>query len=154
MSPLMQFETLLIVIGAALLGSIIGFEREIRRKPAGLRTHGLVAASSALLVLLGPELVDLYAKDKPAEALRIDPISILQAIIVGISFIGAGTVLKDPEGKTVHNLTTAASILFAATIGIGVATGLYYLAVGAVLSLLLINLIFERIEIKMGTAGD
>ncbi len=135
------------VVTAALLGGIIGIERELSRKSAGLRTHMLVCAASALLVILGGILSETYRTMHPADILRIDPINIIQAIIVGVSFIGGGAIIKDERKNVVDNLTTATSILFTAAVGIAVALGQIYLAVGLTALLVGVNyglLLFER----------
>lgn len=110
------------IIGlAALLGALIGLEREWNGKPAGLRTHMLVAASSSLFVLLGFSAVETFRKLELA-SVRTDPIRILQAIVIGVSFLGAGTILRDRTGQ-VEGLTTAASVLITSAIGVAVALG-------------------------------
>src|SRR5688572_12607454 len=95
---------------AALLGGILGFERERARKAAGLRTHMLVAVGCALFVLF------------PAEAgMAIADVSrVIQGVATGIGFIGAGTILKRPESGDVQGLTTAAGIWLTAAIGLAV----------------------------------
>ena len=120
---------------SGLLGGIIGLEREFRHKPAGLRTHLLVAASATLLVLLGLDVVEMFNDPLKKDLLRADPIRIIQAIIVGLSFIGAGTVIHQDK-QEVEGLTTASSLLFTAAIGITVAVGLWFLA--AALTLLVV----------------
>ncbi|MCA9739734.1 MAG: MgtC/SapB family protein [Gemmatimonadota bacterium] len=117
---------------AMLLGGVIGFEREIAGKPAGIRTHMLVAGMATVLVGLGQALIGLYDLDAPASALRADPIRIVEAIITGISFLGAGSIIRR-EGSEIEGLTTAASILFTATVGIAMAVGQIVLAVGLVI---------------------
>ncbi len=112
------------VFFSMLLGAIIGFDREIAHKPAGLRTHILVAASATIFASLGISLVDLY-KDALGDAIRSDPIRIVQATIIGISFIGAGTIIKDKDSANVQGLTTAASLLLAAALGLGAALDKY-----------------------------
>lgn len=140
----------LIIVGetvlAAILGGLVGLEREIRKKPVGLRTHMLVAAAACILVGLGSSIVTLYVNAIGSESLEGDPIRIIQAIIVGISFIGGGLIIKDTRTDEVKNLTTAASILLATTIGICVALQLYVLAVGATLIGLVINVLILQAE--------
>ena len=144
-----QFELLIPVLIAMVFGAIIGFEREMRSKPAGLRTHIYVTVSAALLVIVGPALVELYSFGFPQEIMRNEPISVLHAIILGISFIGAGTVFKNVRDNNVLNLTTAATLLFAGTVGVLVGAHLYYLAGAATLLLLCINLALEFLENRL-----
>jgi putative Mg2+ transporter-C (MgtC) family protein len=144
-----QLELLVPVLVAMLLGGIIGFERELRDKPAGLRTHIFVAVSAALLVLVGPPLVRLYSDGFPMEIVRNEPLGILQAIIVGIGFIGGGIVIKDARSGNVANLTTAATLLFAGTVGVIVGARLYYLAAAVTILMLVLNLLFQMLETRV-----
>jgi putative Mg2+ transporter-C (MgtC) family protein len=102
------------------LSALLGLERELARKPAGLRTHILVGIASALLMLLGEGILEQFALDQGTRIVQSDPLRMIQAIVVGISFLGAGTIIHQ-GGDRVEGLTTAASILLVATIGITVA---------------------------------
>jgi putative Mg2+ transporter-C (MgtC) family protein len=106
------------VIAAALLGALLGWERERAGKAAGLRTHMLVALGAALFVLF------------PAEAgMPIGDLSrVIQGVATGIGFIGAGTILKRPEAEQVEGLTTAASIWLTGAIGMAVGAGQLWLS--------------------------
>lgn len=128
------------VAGAMILGGIIGLEREFAGKPAGLRTHMLVTGSSALLVVLGDYMIQYYGSSSYIDAIRADPIRIIEAIVTGISFLGAGTIIFRSGKKVVEGLTTAASILFAAAIGISVALDQFLMA--AVLTLMVIVILY------------
>jgi putative Mg2+ transporter-C (MgtC) family protein len=134
-----QFQILVSVGLAMLLGGTIGFERELENKPAGLRTHMLVAGAAALLVALGDVVVEHFAVDVGSQLMRSDPVRIIEAVITGVAFLGAGTILRHPSGSRIEGLTTAASILFAAAVGICVALSQYVVAVG-VTALVLITL--------------
>ncbi len=124
------------VVFAMFLGGLIGLDRELAEKPAGLRTHMLVAGASSLLVVLGDVMITSYGDSPFVEAIQADPIRIMEAIITGISFLGAGTIIFRSRDETVEGLTTAASILFSATIGIAVALQQFLLA--AILTVLVI----------------
>jgi len=89
------------------LAALLGCERELAGKPAGLRTHILVGAGAALLILLGDTAMDRFAANQGAALVQSDPIRVLQAVIVGISFLGAGTIVH-ARGSAVEGLTTAA----------------------------------------------
>ena len=128
------------VVFAMLLGGLMGLERELAQKPAGLRTHMLVAGASSLLVVLGDIMINNYSGSPVVEAVQADPIRIMEAIITGISFLGAGTIIFRNTKETVEGLTTAASILFAAAIGITVALQRYALA--AILTIIAIVILF------------
>ena len=142
----LQFIILLDVMIAALLTGIVGFEREWAGKPAGFRTHMIVGGAAALLIGLGEILVASYDTQDLQQNLRTDPLRIVEAIVVGISFIGAGTILKAKDSNNILYLTTAASILFSAGIGISVGLHQYILAVGATLALITINFLLNYLE--------
>ena len=143
MELLSQARVLITLVIAIVLGGLIGLEREMAGKPAGLRTHMLVAVSSALLVTLGNVIVIQF--DVP-QHMRADPIRIIEAIIVGISFLGAGTIIQREERGNVEGLTTSASILAAAAIGIAVALNLMVISVGTTLLILIINRAMSFLE--------
>ena len=137
MSPL---EAELLSLGkislACILGGLVGLEREFADKPAGLRTHMLVCATAAFFVLLAKIIVNSFEPEGPVS---VDPIRLIEAIVVGISFLGAGTILKYNRERTVEGLTTSASILSVSAIGIAVALDAYGLAIGVTLLDLIIN---------------
>lgn len=132
----LQLQILGEVALAMLLGSIIGFNREMANKPAGLRTHMFVAGAAALMVSLGDVIVTHSGIE--TSLINTDPIRILEAILTGISFLGAGTILRRREKDQVEGLTTAASLLFAAAIGAGVALAQFILAIGVTLLALIV----------------
>jgi putative Mg2+ transporter-C (MgtC) family protein len=137
-----EIRIVLEVLGAALLGGLIGVEREVSDKPAGLRTLMIVAAASAVLMNVGEVLEARYQTG-------LDPTRVIQAIVTGIAFLGAGTIIRrGREVGHIEGLTTAACILAAATIGICVAVKLYVLGGGLTLLTLLILLIFRRVEVR------
>ncbi len=123
-----QFTTLARVAVAMLLGAVIGLDREKARKPAGLRTQMLVAGSAALLVRLGDVMMTTSVADGMVQP---DPIRIVQAVILGVSFIGAGTIIRHLENHAVEGLTTAASLLLSSVIGVAVGLSQYIVAGGA-----------------------
>ncbi|HKK10731.1 MAG TPA: MgtC/SapB family protein [Bacteroidales bacterium] len=128
------------VIFASLLAGLIGLEREFSGKPAGLRTNMIVGGAAALIISIGKVLIEDYSSDlQIAESLRTDPLRVIEAVVVGVSFIGAGTILKVEDKSKVQYLTTAAVILFSAGIGMSVALQQYILAVGVTVFILLIN---------------
>ncbi len=110
---------------AIVLGALIGFEREIIKRPAGVRTHALVAGASCLLMSL-KEVILLQVPIN--ESVHADPFALVGAIITGISFIGAGTIIQ--RGSLgVEGLTTAAALLMSSVVGIYISLGQYYSAV-------------------------
>lgn len=120
-------------VGIALgLGALIGLEREFADRPAGLRTHMLVTGTSTLFISLGEVLARHFQGEFPLGILQIDPFGLIGAIALGISFLGAGTIIRRNSEKSVkvEGLTTAATILFAASVGVAVALSQYLLALG------------------------
>lgn len=126
------------VLLAMALGGVIGWEREVADKPAGFRTHMLVAGAAALFVIIGDILVDLQINE--TGTIRTDPIRIVEAVITGVSFLGAGTIIQLRNRDQVQGLTTGASLLFVAAVGISVAISQYVLAFGATVLVLLVLL--------------
>lgn len=145
MEAIVQLRILLDIVIAMTLGSIIGFERERREKPAGFRTNMLIAGASALFMVLGRSIVDYVGVGITTEAMGVDPTRIMHAIIVGVSFVGAGTIIKSREDETIHYLTTAATILMSSAAGMCVALRLYYLAAGVTILTLLVNTLVKKI---------
>jgi putative Mg2+ transporter-C (MgtC) family protein len=125
------------VILAMILGGAIGFEREAKDKPAGLRTHMLVCGAAALLVGLGDVVVQHFDTGLPGRLVQADPIRLIEAIVAGVSFLGAGTIIRHRSERQIEGLTTAAAILFTAAVGVAVALSQTVLALGATMVVLL-----------------
>ena len=125
-----QLQILGEVILAMALGALVGLEREVADKPAGLRTHMLVAGAAALLVGLTNTIVEKMGSWPNKTFLQADPIRVIEAVVTAVGFLGAGTILRRSDGDRVQGLTTAASILLAAAVGISVALQQFVLAVG------------------------
>lgn len=115
------------------LGAIIGFDREAADKPAGLRTHMLVSGVAALLVSLSNVIVTHINLQQGSELIGTDSIRVIHAVITGVSFLGAGTIIRSSRSKQIEGVTTAASILFSVSVGITVALTQFVLAFGATL---------------------
>lgn len=129
-----EVVTVAYVALAMLLGALIGVEREWADRPAGFRTHMLVCGAATLLVRLSNVIVSNFAGGD--SMLSVDPLRITEAIIAGISFLGAGTIFRRSNSDHVEGLTTAASLLFVAAIGICVALDRLLLAVAMTLLVL------------------
>ncbi|MGH8019095.1 MAG: MgtC/SapB family protein [Opitutaceae bacterium] len=116
---------------AMAFAGILGWEREKVGKSAGLRTHMLVAFGAALVAILAEAIADDFSGY--GDRLRFDPLRVLEAVLTGVGFLGAGMIFLAKDGERVKGLTTAASIW--ATAGVGVATGVgeYVLAGGGTL---------------------
>jgi putative Mg2+ transporter-C (MgtC) family protein len=135
----LEWQILVKVAIAMLLGALIGFEREVADKPAGLRTHMLVTGGATLLITLGYMTEEYFIGIVGTEIIRSDPIRVIAAVITGVTFLGAGTIIRQRDEKSVEGLTTAASILFASGVGMSVAVSKWVLAIGST-ALLLITL--------------
>ena len=121
---------------ATVLGASIGINRERQGKPAGLRTHALVALGGALFTLIG-----LFLNPTPSS---MGPI--LQGITTGIGFIGAGVIMRRPELHDVQGLTTAAAIWVVAAIGVSVGAGLWRTSLVALALALFVLVVGEAID--------
>jgi putative Mg2+ transporter-C (MgtC) family protein len=128
-----QLEVLAEVLIAMLLGGLIGFERELAGKSAGLRTHMMMAGSAALLVALGDVLAQHFHARPGDNMVQTDPIRIVEAVVTGVSFLGAGMIFRRDGKAEVQGLTTATGVLLTAGIGICVALRQMVLAVGVTL---------------------
>jgi len=108
---------------AVVLGAALGVNRELSQKPAGLRTHALVALGSALAALVG-----LMLRSEPsADVAGLG--RVIQGLVAGVGFIGGGVILHRDDPKGVHGLTTAASLWVVAMVGIAAGVGLWRSAV-------------------------
>jgi putative Mg2+ transporter-C (MgtC) family protein len=124
--------TILVRLGAAILfGTIIGLDRELRRKPAGLRTHMLVSLAAATFTLLTFELVYRLDEAQMLEGVRADPIRIIEAVISGVAFLGAGSIIQ--SGGNIRGMTTGASIWLVGAVGLACGAGILDIAVIAFL---------------------
>lgn len=127
---------------AAAMGALIGYDRERRGKAAGLRTHMMVSLGAALFIL-----VPLRSGIDAADASRV-----LQGIIAGIGFLGAGAILKPERIGAIKGLTTASSIWVAAAVGVAAGMGREVTAVLGTLAALFILIVMKRVEKRIDTA--
>lgn len=132
---------------AMALGGVVGFEREMKNRPAGFRTHMLVAGAAALLVAVGRLMIaDPAILTHPDIA--VDPLRLVEAVIAGVSFIGAGTIFASRHGASAIGITTAASLLMVAIIGVCVAFSFHALAFGATAMTMLVLGALNMIEAR------
>lgn len=145
----------LVIIGkvavSMILAGLIGLEREAKERPAGLRTHMLVGGAAALFVVLAQQVTQTMSSNLGENFVEADPVRIIQAVVIGVSFIGAGTILQRKSDGQVVGLTTAASLLFAAGVGIGVAIDLYIATVGVTILTLLVLQLLHLTEGRFGS---
>ena len=129
-------EIIMRLVLSVILSGLIGLERQIHRRTAGLRTHILVSLGSCLIMLTSLYIFDIYKNEVP-----LDPARIAAGVITGIGFLGAGAIIRDREG--VKGLTTAASLWVVAGIGLATGCGFYKAALFTTV-LALLTLFFLR----------
>ncbi|WP_374291588.1 MgtC/SapB family protein [Paenirhodobacter enshiensis] len=135
------------MIAALILGGAIGFEREWHHKPAGLRTHMLIAIASALFALIAFELVDITRAEGPESGARSDLTRLISSVTSGVAFLAAGTIII--SGQRVKGLTTGAGMWLAGAVGLACGCGRIGLAGLATLLTLLVLWIFRKIEARV-----
>ena len=129
-----QWRVVARVAIAMLAGAALGLERQLAGKPAGLRTHMLVSGAAALFIGMTEPMMRLA--DGMGLRTGLDPLRLAQAIVAGVSFLGAGTIIRRERIGEVEGLTTAASLLLAAAIGTCAALGQVIAAGGTVVLVL------------------
>jgi len=129
---------------AAVLGAMIGFEREWHTAEAGLRTHILIAVAAALFTILAFEIFHTIGPDSGS---RADPIRAVEAVTAGIAFLGAGAIFKG-RGN-VQGLTTGAGMWLAGAVGVATALGYYLIAFGVALLAVLVLAALRVLAHKM-----
>ncbi len=149
-----QLVVLLSTAYAMVLGGLVGFERELKNRPAGFRTHMLVAGAAALLVGLGDLIANHFSAQHSEQVLRIDPIRLIEAVVTAVGFLGAGAIFRRAGGNSIAGLTTAASLLMVATIGIAAGLHAQMLALGATLITLAVLVILAWVERRAGTRAS
>lgn len=140
MPPLLLLELFARILVAAVLGGLVGLEREHIVRPAGLRTHILVCVGSALVMAVSAAIA-------ASGNTSVDVTRIGAQVVSGIGFLGAGTIIK--EGATVKGLTTAASLWAISCVGIAVGAGFYLLSATTTLALLGVLHLLHRSESKI-----
>jgi len=136
--------TLAIRLGSALVaGAVVGVDREVKKRPAGLQTHALVSLGAALVML-----VTLGAAPGADPASRA-----IQGLITGIGFLGAGVILRHESERRIEGLTTAATIWVAAGLGMACGAGELTLALIALAAIVLVLVGGQRVEAWMERRG-
>lgn len=139
--PALAWQTALMrLICAMALGAVIGWERELHDKPAGMRTHIMIAIASCLFTLLAFDLIALEtARD---EALRVDPLRLIEAVTAGVAFLAAGSILM--QQGSVRGLTTGAGMWMAGALGLACGLGRIVLAAMAAGLALIVMWLFRQ----------
>jgi putative Mg2+ transporter-C (MgtC) family protein len=148
----MEYEFILRIFCAAVLGGLIGLEREYRAKEAGFRTHFLVALGSAVFMIVSAYgFSDVALSDTTG---RWDVSRVAAQVVSGIGFIGAGTIIFRKAENIVSGLTTAAGLWVTAAIGLACGGGMYVLSIATTLMVLLgleaFNFFLRKIDKKRG----
>lgn len=136
-------EILLRLLCAMFIGAVIGTERELTHRPAGMRTHMLVALGSCVVMITSQMIFHQYR----AFGATPDPARLSAQVITGVGFLGAGTIMR--EGPSIKGLTTAASIWAVACLGIAVGGGYYALGILGTVGMIIILVLFEWLQEKL-----
>lgn len=132
---------------SALIGGLVGFQRESSNRPAGLRTHILVCVGSTLVMITSEYIFNAYRGQT-----NLDPARLGAQVISGIGFLGAGTILRD--GSTIKGLTTAAGIWAISCIGIAIGAGFYFGGIAAALLVYFTLLISKDWEVTFESRSN
>ena len=138
-----NLEFLIRLLLSAALGALVGLERSKRRKEAGIRTHCIIACTSALFMIVSKyAFLDCVTLDGLRGA---DPARIAAQVVSGISFLGAGVIFKN--GNSIRGLTTAAGMWGTAAVGMAIGAGLYWLGLMEAVVLVVIQLVLHRFPV-------
>ncbi len=144
-------DALLRMLMAIVFGAMVGFDRELRNKPAGLRTHILISLAAAMFTLITFELHGQIA-EKAVGRITADPIRIIEAVTAGVAFLAAGAIIQ--SRGSVKGLTTGANMWLAGALGVASGAGYYVLATaGAVLALIILS-VLGALEHRMNLSRD
>ena len=135
------------LVAATLLGGLIGLERESHGKEAGFRTYALVCLGSALVMVVSQEVFEIYRG-----IASVDPSRIAAQVVSGVGFLGAGAIIRFPQGtrEGVKGLTTAAGIWAASGIGLACGLAQYRPAIVSTVLTLVILIVFSKINRLLG----
>ncbi|MBP6875177.1 MAG: MgtC/SapB family protein [Candidatus Eisenbacteria bacterium] len=142
---------LLKLVLSLLLGGLIGLERELKGRPAGLRTHVLVCIGSTIMLIAAQQATRVFSDGSSEARLVLDPNRIASGIVTGIGFLGAGAILR--MGDFVRGLTTAATIWFVAALGIVIGNDAFGLAAGSTFLVLLVLEGLDYVEHRIPQIG-
>jgi len=130
------------LLAAAGLALVLGLERELRGKAAGLRSHMMVSLGASAFIIMGMHILFATAEGDPSA--RIDPTRIVEGVIGGIGFLGAGSIIQ--SRGSVQGITTGASIWMAGAIGVACGLGIFALAGMVTVMALIIMVVLGRFE--------
>jgi putative Mg2+ transporter-C (MgtC) family protein len=144
--PLQMLVRLLV---ATVLGALVGFDRELRNKPAGLRTHILISLAAAVFTLI---TFELHLEVTQRERSTADPIRIIEAVTAGVAFLAAGAIIQ--SRGNVRGLTTGANMWLAGALGVASGAGFYALAAIATIFALIVVTVIGRMESTLNDKRD
>jgi putative Mg2+ transporter-C (MgtC) family protein len=136
------WEAFLRLLAAVMVGAVVGFDRELRNKPAGLRTHILVSLAAALFTLITFELHHSVVSNNARTT--ADPIRIIEAVTAGVAFLAAGAIIQ--SRGNVRGLTTGANMWLAGALGVACGAGDYLLAIFGTIFALIVLVVLGRLE--------
>lgn len=137
-------------VGAILLGAIIGFEREAKNRPAGLKTHIMVSLAAAVFAVVALE--SIHMRGLADTNVQVDPLRVIEAVTAGVAFLAAGTIVLS-RGE-IHGITTGTSLWLAGAIGVSLGFGQWIIGFGAVLAGLAILFALGKVETVVGLKGS
>jgi putative Mg2+ transporter-C (MgtC) family protein len=132
---------------AAILGAIIGLEREIHGRPAGFRTHLLVSLGACLYVITSIHFYTVFGNFSGTQPVGVDPGRVAAQVVAGIGFLGAGAIIR--EKYSVRGLTTAACLWIAAAIGVACGVGLFGISIVVAILSLLSLMLLKKVELRL-----
>jgi putative Mg2+ transporter-C (MgtC) family protein len=134
-----EFKVLGRLFVAMVFGAIVGIDREVTARPAGLRTHMLVALAAAAFTIITFELAEVF-NGQAADGLKGDPIRIIEAVTAGVAFLAAGSIIQ--RRGSVEGVTTGAGLWLAGALGLAAGAGYYTLgAIATVLALIVLTIL-------------
>ncbi len=137
-----QIEILLRLCVATIAGMAVGINRDIRNKPIGMRTLALVSLGSAIVILSGSVYEGLHFDQ--------DAVSrVIQGILTGLGFLGAGSILRGKDGTEVQGLTTAATVWIAAGLGVTAGLGAWFITIAGTVVTLILLTYGTRLEVRL-----
>lgn len=139
---LYQLEQVLRLFVAAICGGLVGYERKVRLKTAGMRTHMLVAVGAALFMIISK--YGFFDVLNHANSVSLDPSRVASQVVTGIGFIGAGAIMT--VNHKIDGLTTAAGLWATAAIGLAVGADMYVIGIAGTLCILITQTIVRRIK--------
>lgn len=138
-------EAVLRVLMAVVAGALIGLDRELRNKPAGLRTHILISLAAALFTLITFELHEQFTGENGTKT--ADPVRIIEAVTAGVAFLAAGAIIQ--SRGNVQGLTTGANMWLAGALGVACGAGYYFLVTIGTLFALVVLVVLAKLEARL-----